>query len=111
MNKLQLLDWLNSQSTLEELRRLTDWCRDDQRVRHDRVPPQTQLHQWALARIVEEIRFCEDPQAPLWAEEVMRQVIHPPLSLGDLWVVISLKTQISNSLALARTRVERQQTA
>jgi hypothetical protein len=98
MNKMQLLEWLSRPSTLEELCSLAGWCRDDQWARYERVPTQSQQHQWVLARIVEEIRFCEDPEAWQWAEDVMHQVIHPPLSLGDLWTVISVKTQIAGSL-------------
>lgn len=111
MTKDELVDWLSSPATKADLLGLAQWCQTDQWTRRGLVPTQAMLHGWAVARIAEEVRCCEDPLSEDWASEILRTVLRPPLSLGDLWVEIRLETQIAGSLASARTLVTRSRTS
>jgi hypothetical protein len=105
MTKGELIAWLGDPATKEDLLRLAHWCQSDQWARNGCVPSQATLHGWVLAKVAEEVRGCEDPCAEEWANKILRTVLRPPLSLGDLQVVIRLETQIAGSLALARALV------
>lgn len=108
MDKCDLLLWLGDQATREELIRLVEWCRDDHWARTGEVYSQTELHRWALVRIADEIRGCDDPCADEWADVLLGEVQHPPLSWGDLWFTIRLEIQIANSLIQVRAKILRQ---